>query len=105
MVRFSDSEKKDMYDVYIRSLRNVSRAVQEYARLYPDRHHPSRKSFYIVSKNLTETGSVSKKRGKYRVRNTINEINVLAQIYLNPENSSSKIASECGITGSGVQKI
>lgn len=48
---------------------------------------------------------MSKRREKYRERNTNNEINVLAQVNINPEYSSRFIASQCGITASGVQKI
>lgn len=39
------------------------------------------------------------------MREAVNDINVLAQIYINPENSSRNIASECGISAAAVKKI
>lgn len=106
MVRYTGEEKKDMYDVYIRCYRNETRAAQNYLQLYPDRQQPSKRMFSYISKNMTEFGSVKKSRTTYRDRyNTVNEINVLAQIHINPENSTRRIAQECGVGPSTVKRI
>lgn len=94
-----------MYDVYIRNRRNSGRALIEYGEMYPLRLQPSSKIFQRISMNMSASGCINKKRNKYQVAATINEINTLAQIYINPENSSRLIARECGISSRGVRKI
>lgn len=105
MIRFSVEEKRDMYDVYIRNFRNSILAGRSYAILYPERIQPSVRIFQRISTCMVEEGRVLKKRNKYHVRPNANEINVLAQIYINPENSTVPIARECNITSAGVKKI
>lgn len=105
MVRFSVEERRDMYDVYLKNFRNSFLAQRNYINLYPERIQPSRRIFQRISKCMHEEGGVLKKRNKYHVGATVNEINVLAQIHINPENSTVPIARECGITSAGVKKI
>lgn len=105
MVRYTEEEKKDMYDVYIRCYRNETRSAQTYLDLYPDRQQPSKRMFSYISKNMAEHSSVKKRRTRYQVRHTDNEINVLAQIHINPENSTRRIAKECVVGTSTVKRI
>lgn len=93
-----------MYNTYIRCFRNSVEASRVYSERFPERQQPSRKIFERISRNL-QHGSVNKVRGKYEVTPTVNEINVLAQIHINPENSSRNISREVGITDRGVRKV
>lgn len=45
MARYTDEEKKDMYDVYIKCRRNELQAAQAYFELYPERLQPSSRIF------------------------------------------------------------
>lgn len=105
MVRYSRSEKKDMYDVYIKCNRNSGEAAERYLQLYPGRRQPSLLIYYRIALNMAHEGNIEKKRGKYLKRNTINEINVLSQVYINPETSSRAISRECGVSASTVKNI
>ena len=103
---YTDEEKQDMYDIYVRNRRNSILAVQNYGDLYPERRQPHRTIFTRISKNLSSCGSFRRPRGPhYTNKINVSEINVLAQLAINPENSSRKIAPECGIDSSSVRKI
>ncbi|CAH1109917.1 unnamed protein product [Psylliodes chrysocephalus] len=54
---------------------------------------------------MAEHSSVKKRRTRYQVPHTDNEINVLAQIHINPENSTRRIAKECVVGTSTVKRI
>lgn len=105
MVRYSENEKKDMYDVYIRCYRNSDHAAQMYGTLFPERQQPSKKTFFNISKNMMESGRLSKKRNKYQVTENVSDINVLAQIHINPENSTRNISRECSVSATTVKRI
>lgn len=105
MVRFSVDERLDMYNVYIRNYRNSVAASQSYANMYPERRQPNRNIFQRISLHLNEFGTLENVRNNRPVIETVNEINVLAQIHINPESSQRKIALECNLSKSGVQKI
>lgn len=104
MARYSASEKVDMYNVYIRSYRNSVAALQSYAELYPERRQPDRTIFRRISSHLNEFGTFKTVRNRRNIESA-NEINVLAQINLNPETSQRKIAGECNLSKTGVQKV
>ncbi|KAJ8912825.1 hypothetical protein NQ315_014408 [Exocentrus adspersus] len=101
---FSTDEKQDMY-VYIRSNRNCTLASENYFTLYPERRQPNRVIFGRIARTLGMFSSFTKPRGPYERKQTVNDINVLAQIAVNPDNSSRKIAQECSIHDTTARKI
>lgn len=106
MVRYTLEERKDMFELYIKCSRNSLRAKQRYVELYPERNHPDIKIFRRLSQTLAECGSFNRSRDHYVTRREpVSDINVLAQIHINPENSCRKIAPECNLSKSRVQQI
>lgn len=100
---FSSEEK---HDIYIQNGRNAWRAVDIYQQTYPERRQPHRTTFARVSRSLLEHGSFKRSHaGPYLRNDNVSEINVLAQLQYNPENSSRKIAIECGVSDSRVRQI
>lgn len=103
---FSAEEKLDMYNIYIRCLRNSNRAAEIYLREFPERQQPHRTIFKRLAKNLQEHGTLQARHsGPYRKEINASEVNVLAQIHMDPRTSSRKIAIECGISDSRVRQI
>ncbi|XP_066257798.1 histone-lysine N-methyltransferase SETMAR-like [Euwallacea similis] len=96
-----------MYDFYVGSYRNCRTTAKNYHQLYPERQQPNPAIFSRLSRNLATYDSFQQVRLlKYRPKTAnINEINVLAQIEINPVNSSRNIANECNIHDSTVRKI
>ncbi|KAG5889355.1 hypothetical protein JTB14_033449 [Gonioctena quinquepunctata] len=106
MVRYTNEEKRDMYEVYIKPNRNSFKAQQRYGELYPEKTTPNIKMFRRLSTTLLAHNSFIKPRGPYVRRNEpINDINVLAQIRMNPGIGSRTMASECNLSKSAVNKI
>lgn len=105
MVRYySVSEKRDMYNAYIRNFRNATISSRVYGELYPERRRPNPTTFLRLFRFVDEHGSFQNKR----VRNLgemANEINVLAQVNIDPGLAQRKIGMECNLSKSGVQKI
>lgn len=101
---YSAEEKYDMYNIYIKSNRDSTAAAVNYATTYPDRQQPHRTIFSRIAKALM-SGSLSNPRKKYEKPPSANEINVLAQLYINPRQSSRAISSQCGISDSFARKI
>lgn len=98
---FSVEEKHDMYSIYLQSGRNTVKAAHIYQQTYLDRT-----TFARLSRTLLEYGAFQKNHaGPYLRNDNVSEINVLAQLQYNPENSSRKIATECGISDSRVRQI
>lgn len=104
-MRYSLSEKKDMYDVYIRAYRNSYTASDNYLQLYPERQQPNVTYFKKLDRHMNRNGALSKKRQKYQVNPTVNDINVLAQVHINPGTSTTVIGRECGLSQRCVSKI
>lgn len=103
---FSAEEKYDMCVIYIRCNRNAQRAAEIYLEEYPERQQPHRTIFTRLSRTLQQHGAFQIKRcGPYRKPLNPTEINVLAQLEINPETSSRKIAGECAISDSRVRQI
>lgn len=102
---YSEEEKLDMYNVYIRSNRNTIQSCQNYAALYPERQQPHRTLFSRLARNLVSQSSFYVSRRRYHIADNTNEVNVLAQLEINPENSSRRISEECSISDSYVRKI
>ncbi|KAJ8912421.1 hypothetical protein NQ315_006087 [Exocentrus adspersus] len=106
MATYSQTEKREMYELYISNNKNAARAAQEYEFLYPERRQPDRTTFLKIYRNMVECGSVQKSRGRYQARRErVNEINVLAQVHVNPEGSTLNFARECGISSTTVKRI
>ncbi|KAJ8911887.1 hypothetical protein NQ315_012301 [Exocentrus adspersus] len=106
MATYSQTEKREMYELYISNNKNAARAAQEYEFLYPERRQPDRTTFLKIYRNMVECGSVQKSRGRYQARRErFNEINVLAQVHVNPEGSTLNFARECGTSSTTVKRI
>lgn len=105
MVRYTVEEKLYMYNVHVKSFSNSVKASRISSERCPERHQPHRTVFEGICRNLVHSSSINKPRDKYSVNASVNEINVLAQIHINPENSIRNIAREVGITDRGVRKV
>lgn len=106
MVRYTNEEKRDMYEVYIKLDRNSFKAQQRYGELYPERQTPNIKMFRRLSTTLLDHNAFIQPRGPYVRRNEpVNDINVLAQIRINPGIGSRTMARDCNLSKSSVNKI
>lgn len=59
---FSDEEKRNIYEIYVKSRYNMHEAQREYARLYPGRILPSLKTFRRVYDKVTESNTFNRKK-------------------------------------------
>lgn len=105
MVRYSLGEKQEMYNLYVKCHKNSVEAAREYQRLFPHKHQPDRTVFNRIYRTLTEHGQLYQKRSRYETRQVDNEINVLAQINVDPSGSCRTYSRECGISKSQVNRI
>lgn len=102
---FPLNEKIDMYNVYIRNYRNAVVAARVYHELYPERRQPDPSSFRRVWARVNQKGHFENRRKRNPNNQRVSEINVLAQIHINPETSQRKISEDCNLSKSCVQKI
>lgn len=101
------SEKIEMVLLFGETGRNVEEAILAYARRFPDKNTPSRKTFFRVIKQLKETGNVQS-RPKTRRRTTTDELNetaVLAAISYDPHVSSRVLEADSGISRRSILRI
>lgn len=80
--QFTNSEKINMFKIYILSGENSAKATREYLRKYPDRAQPHRTYFLKLNNNLKEFGSFIKKRKPRRraATNDDNAVNMIAAL-------------------------
>ncbi|KAJ8911709.1 hypothetical protein NQ315_013171 [Exocentrus adspersus] len=95
MERYSADEIIDMYNIYHRIMKNCSRTEDNHIG-------QSSKVWRDVYSSFIHWVMYQKRR---LVHDTTNEINVIAQIHINPETSQRNIALESNLSKSGVQKI
>lgn len=60
MVNYSQAEKYNILECYLKSNKSVVLAEREYRARFPDRQFPSRKTVFKIVRNLSETGSLTK---------------------------------------------
>lgn len=100
------NQRIEMVLIYGQCLRNIDNAVDLYAELFPDMKR-SRSSFYRVIREFTTEGTVHKRK-KNRKRTSTgenNEINVLAQVAVDPHVSTRQISQGAGISQTSVCRI
>ncbi|XP_045460290.1 uncharacterized protein LOC123670784 [Harmonia axyridis] len=104
---FGNNEKYDIIQCFNQSNENVSEALELYFNRYPERHQPSRATIFRLKHNLLYYGAYSKPRPKvYNKENQeVDEINVLASVHANHQNSCAKLENETGVSRSRVHRI
>lgn len=101
---FSQQEKIDMYNLYVRNYRNATVTARIYGELYPERIQPDPSTFRRLWNRVNQYGTFQNRRVRNEIE-TVGEVNVLAQIHINPEVSQRKLGVECNLSKSGVQRI
>ena len=93
---FTNIEYADMHLVLGDAHGNAERAVQLYARLYPNRRLPNPRTFCAVDRRLRETGSFNRPTrdigGHNRLRNERNN-EILNKVQENPHTSTRAVAA------------
>lgn len=73
---------------------------------FPERRQPNRSTIFRLKANLLNFGSYSKPRqNKYKEKDEVGEINVLASVQAKPQNACRSIEEDVGVPKTRVQKI
>lgn len=104
---YSNAEKAEMILIYGECRQNAAEACRVYAERYPDREHPTCRTFQNIYRQLYATGMVVARR---RVRNRpvtgeAGAVGVLAAVAVNPRMSTRDIARAGGLSQSSVMRI
>lgn len=93
VLRYTNDEKFDMLECYIKSNRNAIIALNNYADTYPERHQPNRRYFSKLVANLRTCGSFEQPvPKKYNKDNNDRDNQVINYFNENPA-SSTRIGS------------
>lgn len=98
-MRYSTEEKCFMFDIY-RQTGSVTKALRRYRLQFPGRRAPSKKMFYRLKKKFFETGSLNRKK-TVRPKTVLTEeteINILAYLRANPQNSLNHVVGELPVS-------
>lgn len=95
-MNFSNVEKRDILECYIKCNKNGQRAAERYFELYFNRRQPSMPTFKNIYDNLGRYGSFSKPKKTVENIDQETQINVLAATYRNPSTSTRELAVDCG---------
>lgn len=104
-MNFSNQEKRDIVECYIRCNKNAVRSANYYFERYFDRRQPSLQTFKRYYDNLGIYGSFTKPKNENRVINEAAEVNVLASVNQNPRVSTREIAEEAGTSQRTVVRV
>jgi hypothetical protein len=105
-MEFSNLEKRDILECYIRNNKNAVRAANEYFDRYFDRRQPSLPTFKRLYDNLGNYGSFTQPKNYPNIRiNEAAEVNVLANINQNPRISTREVAEEAGTSQRTVVRV
>lgn len=106
MSQYSNEEKFEMLECYIKCDRKSERAQDLYFHKYPNRTQPDRKIFRRLVMNLRTGGSFDKKRQKTYNINDV-EINnaVLNQVAANRKGSVRLFSQETGVPKTTLHRI
>ena len=88
-----------MFDIY-RQTGSVTKALRRYRLQFPGRRAPSTKMFYRLKKKFFETGSLNRKK-TVRPKTVLTEeteINILAYLRANPQNSLNHVVGELPVS-------
>lgn len=107
IMKYSKEEKVDMLSVYFEVGKSATHAEQLYIDRFPQRNHPSRRTFDNIVKQFRQTGNLSRKKPirNKTVTNEANEIAVLAAVTLNPSMSSREIERQSAINRTSILRI
>ena len=103
-MEFSNLEKRDIVECYIRCNKNAVRSAEDYFHRYFDRRQPSLPTFKRLYDNLGIYGSFTKPKNEKRI-NEAAEVNVLAIVDQNPRISTREIAEEAGTSQRTVVRV
>lgn len=95
--KYSNNEKYDMLEEYIKARKNSAVAAAAYLDRYPERRQPNQRLFMKLAKYLKNYGSfVKPQRNVRRAQDPDIEETVLAYVYMDPSTSTRQLAAECG---------
>lgn len=99
-MEFTNSEKYDMLECFIRNNNNSHAASETYLNRYPERRQPHKSIFMRLQQNLINYGSFKKIRPKkYNVQSAENAaIDVIGAVIADPSISSRQIEVDSGIS-------
>ncbi|XP_048521345.1 uncharacterized protein LOC125504267 isoform X2 [Dendroctonus ponderosae] len=103
-MNYSNKEKRDMIETYIRSDKNARRVSDYYFERHFDRRQRSLKTLKRLYENLGTYGSFTQPRNEDKAINEAVEVNVLAIVRQNPQISARDIAAESGTFQSTVMR-
>jgi len=106
--KFTAQERADMVHVYFSSGRGFRRAVDEYARRFPDRVCPNFKTISRVVRMFRQTGSVTRiasQRRPVTVRTSDTELDILLYVLEHPKSSVRQISAALGISRTCVWEV
>jgi hypothetical protein len=106
MEMYTNAEHADIHFVYGFFDGNAAAAAREYQLRCPDRRHPERRVFEAIHCRLRETGSFKPRThvGRGR-RNMQDDKVVLDAVNGNPSSSTSRIASQKGLSQSALWRV
>lgn len=81
IMKYSKEEKVDMLSVYFEVGKSATRAEQLYIDRFPQRNHPSRRTFDNIVKQFRQTGNLSRKK-PIRNKTVTNEAKEIAVLVL-----------------------
>lgn len=101
---YTNLEKYDMIECYIKNNDNADAACATYSEIYPERRKPNRKMFARLKENLIDHGSFTRTRSKNysKPNNEENEVDIISVVEAEPSISSRQIESESGHSKSRV---
>lgn len=102
---FSNQEKRDMVECYIRCNKNAVRAAEQYFQRYFDRRQPALPTFKRLYDNLGQYGSFTVVQDKASTIKEADEVNVLATVMANPSSSTRQISQETGASQRTVVRV
>lgn len=102
--KFSNEEKFDMLECYLKVNRNSQNASASYLEKFPERMQPHRTVFGRIVSNLLNYGSFYNKRDRYDIDNVDRTNNILEVVNNNPRISVRQIAGETNIPKTTVHK-
>lgn len=108
-MNFTNSEGFDMLMVLGECFQNFTGAARLYAQRYPEREHPTRKTFQSLVARVRETGQVQPHHNKSKEikRPVTGERGpeIIAAVLQNPHDSIRRISTDSGISPASICRI
>lgn len=105
---YSNSDMRDMVNIYCQLNYNGRAAQREYLRKFPNRLQPDRRLFQNLFRNLGESSSFRPKRvnlGRPKIITPDQEDEILVRIADDPQVSTRRLCAATGISKTSILKI